>query len=635
MYVAEGNIILEHNHPYIKTVIYDNSAPKVEVPEVDDGIRFLSVIQSAKGQDGVFLKFTNTEDFVEEYGVPNYKLHGQPYYNAYAALRSRFANVYCMRVMPDDALIANLIVIAKYKIDDTDPDNPQMLIKHEMVTFPGLSKKEDFEYIVDEYDIDGEDEDGFVSLPLMGFYALGKGTYGNALRIRMSNIYSKRSNIAYKTYRLEVMELDGALNIKESFQASLYDDAVSNNQSFFYEDVVNDADSGSHKINMYVNPLAVEKLYNDYKANIDPSTNLPIGYFDILFGVNNDQTAIPGLKIVTTDENFIAIDRPEGVALENGTDGSLAVDDASTAGELSRQDVVDQMYLDAFSGKTNAAIGSKRRMPVRFILDANYSNEVKRALVALALKRYDAFLHLDCGLLSTTTEVKYWGEEMLDVDDRIISKNVQCWETRDPFSGKRIPVTHTYLLASLLPNHIYNIGDHQPMVGEKYAQLTGAIKNSLKPIIDGDDLDVKDELYNLRLNYIEAIDEQVFIRSTQQTSQSDETDCSEENNVYMLLNMKRIVERKMQSMIYDFSEASDRLRFADECDEALRYYKQKVRGFEIKFSMSTYEEERSILHCYLDVVFRTIAKRGVIEINIQNRSTSQLGLEYSTDNSNS
>ena len=72
MYVAEGNIILEHNHPYIKTVIYDNSAPKVEVPEVDDGVRFLSVIQSAKGQDGVFLKFTNTEDFVEEYGVPNY-----------------------------------------------------------------------------------------------------------------------------------------------------------------------------------------------------------------------------------------------------------------------------------------------------------------------------------------------------------------------------------------------------------------------------------------------------------------------------------------------------------------------------------------------------------------------------------
>ena len=41
--------------------------------------------------------------------------------------------------------------------------------------------------------------------------------------------------------------------------------------------------------------------------------------------------------------------------------------------------------------------------------------------------------------------------------------------------------------------------------------------------------------------------------------------------------------------------------------------------------MSYNEEQQSILHCYLDVVFKTIAKRGVIEINIQNRATSTIG----------
>ena len=105
----------------------------------------------------------------------------------------------------------------------------------------------------------------------------------------------------------------------------------------------------------------------------------------------------------------------------------------------------------------------------------------------------------------------------------------------------------------------------------------------------------------------------------------EETDCSEEHNVYMLLNMKRIVERKMQSLLYNFAEPEDRVRFADEAENALRFYKEKVRGFQIKFAMSDYEEERSILHCYLDVVFKTIAKRGVIEINIQNRQLSTLG----------
>ena len=623
MYVAEGNIILEYNHPYIKTVIYDNSAPVLEVPEVDDGVKFLSVIQSSKGQDGVFLKFKNTEDFIEEYGNPNYKLHGQPIYNAYMALKSRVATVYCMRVMPNDALIANLIMIAKYKVDNSDPNEPKMLIKHEVVSFPGLNKKEDFEYIVDEYDVDYEDEEGYKSIPLMGFYALGRGVYGNSLRIRMSSIVDKRSSIKFKTYRLEVMELDQALKVKENFQASLYEDAVSNNISFFYEDIVNDADDGSKKINMYVNPLAVETLFDVYKNEIDPSTPMPIGYFDPLFGVNANLREIPGLVIEPGD---LSIDRLEGIALENGHDGSLTIDDnMTTESELVHEDIVNQMYLDAFNGITNSVIGSKRRMPVRFILDAGYTNEVKRAMVALALKRYDAFLHLDSGYLTTTTELLYWGQEMYDISDRIISKNAQCWQIRDPFSGKRIPVTQTYLLASLLPNHIYNIGDHVPLVGEKYCRLTGAIKNSLTPVIDGDDMDLKDDLYDLRVNYIEAIDEQTFIRATQQTSQQEETDCSEEHNVYMLLNMKRIIERKMQSLLYNFAEPEDRVRFADEADNALRFYKEKVRGFRLKFAMTPYEEERSILHCYLDVVFKTIAKRGVIEINIQNRILSDIG----------
>ena len=625
MYVAEGNIILEYNHPYIKTVIYDNSAPTLEVPEVDDGVKFLNVIQSSKGQDGVFLKFKNTEDFIEEYGTPNYKLHGQPIYNAYAALKSREANIYCMRVMPNDALVANMILLAKYKVNNDNPDNPKMIIKHEIVSYPGLNNRDDFEYIVDDYNVMEEDEDGFKVVPLLGFYALGRGVYGNNLRIRLSSMVDKRSTISFKTYRLEIMEMDRALIVKENFQASLYEDAVANNISFFYEDIVNDAEDGSRKLNMYVNPNALEAMFDTYVAEINPSTKMTIGFFDPLFGVNRDLSPIEGLE-VQLDESFVSIDQLEGVALENGSDGALTIKpDESIDDQLRREDVVNQMYLDAFNGVTNSVIGSKRRMPVRFMLDAGYSNEVKRAMVNLALKRYDAFLHLDSGFLSTSTELVYWGQEMYDINDRIISKNGQHWQIRDPFSGKRVRVTHTYLLANLLPHHIYGIGDHVPMVGEKYAKLTGHVKNTLMPIIDGDDLELKDDLYDLRVNYIEAIDEQTFIRATQQTSQQEETDCSEENNVYMLLNMKRIVERKMQSLLYNFAEPEDRVRFADEAENALRFYKEKVRGFQIKFAMSPYEEERSILHCYLDVVFKTIAKRGVIEINIHNRMLSQLG----------
>ena len=37
-------------------------------------------------------------------------------------------------------------------------------------------------------------------------------------------------------------------------------------------------------------------------------------------------------------------------------------------------------------------------------------------------------------------------------------------------------------------------------------------------------------------------------------------------------------------------------RFDEDVDQALRFYKEKVRGFKIRFAMSSSEEQQSILH---------------------------------------
>jgi hypothetical protein len=37
-------------------------------------------------------------------------------------------------------------------------------------------------------------------------------------------------------------------------------------------------------------------------------------------------------------------------------------------------------------------------------------------------------------------------------------------------------------------------------------------------------------------------------------------------------------------------------------------------------ALSKYEELRTILHCYCDIVFRTTVKRSIIEININPRA---------------
>jgi len=44
-----------------------------------------------------------------------------------------------------------------------------------------------------------------------------------------------------------------------------------------------------------------------------------------------------------------------------------------------------------------------------------------------------------------------------------------------------------------------------------------------------------------------------------------------------------------------------------------------VRDADVSFAMNKWEEERSILHCYLWVIFKTINKRQIIEIDINKR----------------
>lgn len=269
----------------------------------------------------------------------------------------------------------------------------------------------------------------------------------------------------------------------------------------------------------------------------------------------------------------------------------------------------------------DTSITSKRRTPAEYIFDANYSAEVKAAIVQLGLKRYDAQVFLDAGIISTIAQAIAHGEEILDYSDCIISKECQCYDIRDPFTGKKITVTSTYFLAANLPNHTYTIGGHVPFIGENYAQLTGHIKNTVRPLVDADDLVNKEALYNLKLNFFECIGENNYIRGTQGTSQSILSDLSEENNVNTLLDMKRQLETLVSSKLYDFSDEEKRKEFTEDAERLFSDYQNtKFREFNVRFDMNEFESTRSILHCYLEVTFRSLAKRGIIEIDINKRT---------------
>lgn len=605
--ITDGKSIINYDHPFNQTIINDNSGIQDVKTNVPERVNFMSVFIGGKGRDNKLLKKTSRTDFIKEYGRPDGIKYGQPILNAYVSIVDQYSHAYCMRVMPTDACYSNIIVSLKYKNDEL---NTNVICKVVADSVGGLNSPERFNAIVDQYMEDEPDLEGYKTVPLFGIRCLGRGKYGNSYRIRLTNVFTKKKNQVYRTYRLELLDIDEGNVVVEAFEGTMYDFAL-NSVSYLLSDVLDGDTGGSERIAMYVNEDAFATVYKAYELATPAEERIDVQTFDPIFGINNDKTKQAHVKI----ESGIALDRLDGVAMNGGTEGSLEnpPEDKMVA------DVVEELYLKAFGGELDKAILSSRRIPVKFILDANYPLSVKRQLVQLGLKRYDSLIHLDAGLLSTNDEALQFGEETTDLNYRIVTKSYQHYEIRDPFTGKRVPVTMTYDIANKIAKHIELYGISVPFTGETYATLTGGIKGSLLPMLDESDEEMKEKLYDLKLNYYEAVAENIFARATQQTAQDLESDLSEENNMLVVLEIKDIAERETISRRYNFAEASDRALFTEVLNERVKHLREMVRDVDVYYDMSASEEAKSIIHCYISVTFRTMAKSSIVEINVNKR----------------
>ena len=200
------------------------------------------------------------------------------------------------------------------------------------------------------------------------------------------------------------------------------------------------------------------------------------------------------------------------------------------------------------------------------------------------MKRMDAAVRLDTNLLTNVNDVFTMGQTLKDINTFMVSKNAGMFKTVDPITGKVIPVTNTLWMAQRYPLHVATYGNHVPMAGERYATLSGYTKNSIRPLIDADDMEIKEKLLTeYQINYIEAIDEDTYIRGTQNTSQVKNSDLSEENNVQVLLEIKRKIERMAGKRRYEFSDEDELRIFRQDCEEIFSSYKgTKCRSIDVQ-----------------------------------------------------
>ena len=322
----------------------------------------------------------------------------------------------------------------------------------------------------------------------------------------------------------------------------------------------------------------------------------------------------------STSESMLAeLGSTKGVELANGTEGDFD----SSVDEETRQAAITKAYTKAYDGTFDRRILTARRMPANAFWDANYPFSVKQTIANLVKLRNDAIFYMDCGMDYTAFSEENLHRLLNDYsifDDCLFSKNLQYYTVRESTTSKRVKVTTTYYLAAQYAQHIGSLGPHIPFV-KANAELEGHIRDSLMPSIEDYETDLKETLYTNRFNYFETLDENVFQRATQSTSQMAETDLIEESNVTVLYEIKRMIERDVQERLYNFADASTRSSFASyEKARFSSWVGNRILSIDIQFSANQWESEHSIVHCYLAVVFRGLQKRAIIEIDINKRS---------------
>lgn len=599
-----GQIQPSYLHPHVATYINDNTEFTDEAAGVvDDSIKLFYVITSKKGRDNVFLTHTNEFDWLKEYGNPNMDLYGQAGYMAHASLSTGVCTVKTMRVMPEDATYSNALITLKVK-----EDGGKLIVKHGCSFRDDIKDKGDLLAGLEALRDEMPDIDGFITLPLAAFYCVGRGVYGDEFRVRVAQSMQMDRENDYKNCKVEILGTETSLTSLGFFEGAIYSGALDGKRSIYIEDYVNDVTTGSGHVNMYIDPGTVAQfteMYKEINPDIDEKT------IDVFGFLNKATKELPNIEI---DPSTVILDGVEGIPLSGGSDGKFAETDP-----VIRQANITAMLVKAMKGEVDKSIKSRRRVPSDVMLDCCYDAEVKRAMLDLANTRNASALYLDAGKLTTTAQAIDWADDMLNLSPYLLSKNIQCYKIRDPFTYRPITVTITYLFATAIPMHFKNKGKFVPFAAAN-VKLTGHMRGTLLPVIDSDDSELKEELYTKRVNFFEAVSETVYQRACQTSAQLKWSDLSEEHNVHELYDIKRVIEDYAATRIYNFAEVEDRNRFTEDAKALFaNRIGTRIRSLDVSFDMNSWEEERSILHCYISIIFKTIAKRVIIEIDVNKR----------------
>lgn len=661
----DTQIVPKWNFPHVQSYFNDYteiSTSENNVTPTNTSPHFIAVFAAGEGIDNTFFEVNTANRLRNICGPRDFDKYGQPYSQALATIEPAKGNavLHAMRVMPEDATYANSYLVAHYK---EDVANKKFKIYWDIVNYTGENAPNSDSTYKEKMLTAIEEKDGYKGLIVAAVRSSGRGKYGNNYRWRMTSDANYEKEYGIKMYRIQILKAkNGLTSVFTTTGSACYTDITGS--TTYINDIIRDnVNTGEIPAIFEMVEDNFNKLYDAYveflgkvqTANTNETIRVDdISLFDPFFGkYPNPGVANPYIQILPTalteDEKnnldspdsykaedyapagvtTIAFDAIQGNNLIGGSDGAFEDTDSDK-----RSKAIDQCYINAFSGVYDKRILSALRIPAVALFDANYSFEVKKYLAELAVMRNDAMLYLDTGILPSfsDTVVKNLIEDYSIFDTTTImngainvpciSKNLHHYVIRDAETKRKHTVTFVYYIASIFYNHIMSDGLHVPLANTR-CQLANHVKDSLAPTVELFEDELREKFTTARFNWCEAAGPNIFRRVCQLTAQTPASDIIEENNVHTLFELKRDVENECRERLYSFTDAEMRAGLAEYIQAQHRsWIGSKLESLKIVFKQNQWEGERSIIHGYIEVVFRGLVKRITLEFDINKRDYS-------------
>ncbi len=545
------------------------------------------------------------KDFFDMYGKNiSFARHGQPLLQAAMSINAG-AELYCKRLVADDATLANIAIIATITNNETQAKNAdgQLLYQDEdgnetteVTEKPIMESSAVVEYSLKSAENARTTDDAVDTIKeslAEGEYLLyvitdnGRGVSNK--RIKIVPDYRMSKSLTYVMYNLTIMESDIAL---ESMTFSVNPNLIINDQNISLSSMVK---TNSKQIKCSDNPDGM----NSFVAALAESTGMTSAemyQFDPLFGYTNRGVAIPGISV---SDQGIDLSYAYGQMLQNGSNGAFG--DAAINNE---EEFVKQASA-ALNGTFDTSIFNTEQNKLDCWVDANYPTQTKRDIEALVTFREDFMYFRDQGLGQTSIDL-IDAVSFDETKSMFCATYFQSYEVIDPYTKRQIPVTIGYDLAQKLVGHLDN-GRILPPAGIKYGMtIDNCIYGTLSfapTICPGTDGNQKEKLDDLRVNYASYIDNKLVLESLY-TSQERNSQWSYINNVMGVQEIVRAIRTRCPASRYSFIDGENLERYKAEIDEILDPYRSNFKLLELEYRADPVYSVNKIFYAVLRVMYR-------------------------------